>query len=57
MPRLMMCFIDAENDVNKTTNYSATIHKHKLSYDNVVYLKTKHYNIDAKLLAQILNEI
>lgn len=57
MPRLMMCFIDAENYVNKTTNYSATIHKHKLSYDNIVYLKTKHYNSDAKLLLWILDQI
>lgn len=45
MPRLMMCFIDAESYVNKTRNYSATTHKHRLSYDNIVYLKTKYYNI------------
>lgn len=57
MPRLMMCFIDAENYVNKTTNCSATLHKRRLSYDNIVYLKTKHYNIDAKLLVHILNQI
>lgn len=47
----MICFIDAENDVNITANYSATIRKHKLSYDNIVYWKTKHSNIDSKLLA------
>lgn len=41
----------AENYVTKATNYSATIHEHELSYDSIVYCKTKHSNIDTKLLA------
>lgn len=56
MPGLIICFIDAENYVNKTTNYSATIHELKLSYDSLVYWKTKYSNIDSKL-RRFLNEV